>query len=176
MTDALKGIASDPNSDRRVKKKLTLVLTSWREQYKDDPSMSVVASLYKQCIGARPPGHKEMAHLIGLDLDAEERKKQEKRAAKQKLIEANKLAKQQRELRAKKLQEEKSKKKRVPFDFEKVRVLVIALGCGLTDINDQEKPKVLSSIVEASQASNNLQNAIQVDIFFERVSPIFTSS
>ena len=106
----------------------------------------------------------------------EERKKQEKRAAKQKLIEANKLAKQQRELRAKKLQEEKSKKKRVPFDFEKVRVLVIALGCGLTDINDQEKPKVLSSIVEASQASNNLQNAIQVDIFFERVSPIFTSS
>lgn len=124
MTDALKTIANDPNSDRRVKKKLTLVLAFWRDQYKDDPSMSVVASLHKQCIGGRPPGHQEMAHLIGVDLGAEERKKQEKREAKQKIIEANLRAKQQRELQAKKLQDDKSKKKRVPFDFEKVCVCV----------------------------------------------------
>ncbi|KAF8913074.1 hypothetical protein CPB84DRAFT_1820537 [Gymnopilus junonius] len=34
MTDALKLLANDPSADKRVKRKLTLVLGSWRDQYK----------------------------------------------------------------------------------------------------------------------------------------------
>ncbi|CAA7265956.1 unnamed protein product [Cyclocybe aegerita] len=137
LTDAIKHLANDYNTDKRVKKKVLLVLASWREQYKDDPSMSTVAGLYRQCRGAerRPVGQQELAHMMGLSTTPEEKRKSEKE-------EAKKLAKQrEKEEEARRLEEAK-KKKRVPFDFEK------------------DKPKVLASIVEGSQASSNLVNAI----------------
>lgn len=121
MTDALRSIATDAHADRRMKKKLTLVLAFWRDQYKDDPSMSVVASLYRQCFGSgRAIGSKEMADFIGVDFEEEKenKRKQQKREAKEK---AKILAREKRELEAKQLTGDK-RPKRPPFNFETVRL------------------------------------------------------
>ena len=123
MIDALKTIANDAGSDRRVKKKLTLVLGSWRDQYKDDPAMSVTAGLYRQVLGHDRRMNQELAQMVGIDLAAEEKKKAEKVEAKAKLKQAEKEAKERREQRAKKGVNDANKKKRVPFDFEKVCTL-----------------------------------------------------
>ena len=122
MTDALKNLSNDSTADKRVKKKLLMVLGSWREQYKDDPAMSVVAGLYKQCRGAGPRVNQdELANLMGLSLPKEEIKGTDKQEAKRtEKQEAKKRAKLEKE-RAKKEEEEGRHKKRVPFDFEKVK-------------------------------------------------------
>jgi hypothetical protein len=156
MTDALKNLSNDSTADKRVKKKLLMVLGSWREQYKDDPSMSVVAGLYKQCRGTGPRhNQEELANLMGLSLPTEENKRTDKQEAKKK-------AKLEKE-RAKKEVEDRLKKKRVPFDFEKVDSVIFVTHLEKkADYHSQDKSKVLSSIVEASQASSNLVNAITV--------------
>ena len=120
MTDAIKSLANDPATDKRVRKKLMIVLGSWRDQYKDDPSMSVVAGLYKQCRGAEPVGQLQLAKMMGLSPDEQKRidKEETKKEAKRK-------AKQEREEAARRREEEEKKKNRVkrpPFDFEKVRL------------------------------------------------------
>ncbi|KAJ7596666.1 hypothetical protein C8J56DRAFT_918021 [Mycena floridula] len=139
LTDALKHIASDPDGhyDKRVRKKLRLVLQSWHDQFKSDPSMSVVANLYSQCKADKDWGEHQAALVFGVDGGAVKRRQEQERQAK--------------EEKARKKQEEEERKRakhkpapRAPFNFEK------------------EKPKVLSSIVEASQASSNLVNAMQL--------------
>ncbi|KAF8898967.1 hypothetical protein BD779DRAFT_1795515 [Infundibulicybe gibba] len=142
LTDALKHISSDSNADKRVKKKLLLILGSWRDQFKSDPSMSLVAGLYKQCRGGRRLSQQELGHLVGLP-GAEPDHKNERE-------EAKKAAKREKELaRERERQEEAGRRSeggrnrsRMLFNFEK------------------DKPKVLASIVDASQASSNLVNAI----------------
>ncbi|KAF8167688.1 hypothetical protein B0H34DRAFT_682695 [Crassisporium funariophilum] len=141
LTDALKNIAFDSNADKRVKKKLILVLGSWRDQFKSDPSMALVAGLYQQCRGdGKRVGQQELAHMMGLSLTAEEKKRYEKEDAKKKAKKDR--GERERAERRLKEEEDRKRKKRVPFDFEK------------------EKPKVLASIVDGSQASSNLVNAI----------------
>jgi hypothetical protein len=116
MTDALKGLSNDSSADKRVKKKLLIVLGSWREQYKDDPSMSNVAGLYKHCRGeGRRISQQEMANLAGLNLNEEEKRRTEKQEAKKKA-----------KLERAKKEEDRHNKKRAPFDFEKVNPVVIA--------------------------------------------------
>lgn len=155
MTDALKNLSNDSGADKRVKKKLLIVLGSWREQYKDDPSMANVAGLYKYCRGeGRRVDHQDLSDLMGLSLSEDEKRRREKQEAKKK-------AKLERGQRGKKEEEDKHNKKRVPFDFEKVSSAVVAQS-KKPDYRPQDKPKVLSSIVEASQASSNLVNAITV--------------
>lgn len=39
-------LANDSSTDPKVKKKLVSVLGAWHSQFKDDPSMSLVANLY----------------------------------------------------------------------------------------------------------------------------------
>ena len=153
LTDAFKNIAIDPNADPRVKKKLILVLASWRDQFSSDPSMTLVAGLYKQCRGdGKRMGQQELANTIGLSLTSEETRRIEKE-------EMRKKAKQEKAAKAQERQ-----KKRTPFEFEKVfffcnepcnRRLIRLL---------KEKPKILASIVDGSQASSNLVNAIRVSI------------
>jgi LAS seventeen-binding protein 5 len=46
LTDALRNIANDPHADKRVRKKLILVLGSWHNQFSSDPSMTLVAGLF----------------------------------------------------------------------------------------------------------------------------------
>ncbi|KAK0198930.1 hypothetical protein F5146DRAFT_113247 [Armillaria mellea] len=138
LTDALKHLANDSYADKRVKKKLVLVLKSWHEQFQSDPSMSMFSNLYSQTVRDRP-------HITDtyLDPEVQQRKVEEAKRKAQEKAEA----KERQKLEEEKRKEEKRKKnqpkpKRTPFDFEK------------------ERPKVLASIVDASQASSNLVNAI----------------
>jgi len=133
LTDAFKNIAIDPNADKRVKKKLILVLASWRDQFSSDPSMTLVAGLYKQCRGeGRRMSQQELSDTIGLQLTSEETRR----------IEKEEMRKKGKQEKAAKAQERQ--KKRIPFEFEK------------------ERPKILASIVDGSQASSNLVNAIRL--------------
>ncbi|KAJ7170100.1 hypothetical protein C8R46DRAFT_1091114 [Mycena filopes] len=142
LTDTLKHLANDPSTDKKVKKKLILILGSWADQFKSEPSMSAVAGLYKQ---TRHDRHERTHHLetLGLpDVDAIERESKKKAKAKEERSQAKAKLRQDEVDRRRREKERKNKPKRAPFDFEK------------------EKPLVLASIVEASQASSNLVNAI----------------
>jgi len=133
LTDAFKNIATDPNADKRVKKKLILVLASWRDQFSSDPSMTLVAGLYKQCRGdGNRMTQQGLTDTIGLPLIAEDTRRIEKEVMRKKV-------KQEKAVKAQERQ-----KKRTPFEFEK------------------ERPKILASIVDGSQASSNLVNAIRL--------------
>ncbi|KIY51251.1 hypothetical protein FISHEDRAFT_37537 [Fistulina hepatica ATCC 64428] len=158
LTDAFKHLATDPHTDKKVKRKLLLVLASWHEQFKGDPSMSAVTGLYKQC---RPYDSYVISDAQRAAAEREQKEREERAKEKQKekeeKEEARKRAKKEKQVRqsedvARKVDAEKKRKakgtrlKRPPFSFE------------------QEKPKVLSSIAEASQASSNLVNAMTVSL------------
>jgi hypothetical protein len=120
LTDAFKYIALDPNADKRVKKKLILVLASWRDQFSSDPSMTLVAGLYKQCRGdGRRLGQQELADTIGLTLTPEETRR----------IEKDEMRKKEKQEKATKAQE-RQKKKRTPFEFEKVFFVISVVIAG----------------------------------------------
>ncbi|KAI0375132.1 seryl-tRNA synthetase [Pilatotrama ljubarskyi] len=153
LTDALKNLASDPATDSKVKKKLASVLAAWHLQFKDDPSMALVANLYKQCRVAQANRASMDRRTIesvnaglGLGSDYLERKKREEEARKKREEEKRK-AKEEKERRKREEEERKRKAaqprtKRKPFNFE------------------QEKPQILTAIANASQAANNLVNAM----------------
>lgn len=44
-------MASDPLTDEVVRKKLMSVLAGWHREFKDNPKMATVASLWTQCGG-----------------------------------------------------------------------------------------------------------------------------
>ncbi|TFK30860.1 hypothetical protein FA15DRAFT_35563 [Coprinopsis marcescibilis] len=140
LVDTFRLVASDLPGEKRVKKKLRLVLAGWREQYKDDPSMAYFASLYKQC---RIDETRTDGELYNLLVHVDTQKEMQAKKAK-----AKEERQRERELRKAKEQEErnrpqpKPKVRRVPFDFER------------------DKPKVQEAIVQATQASSNLINAI----------------
>ncbi|KAH6916942.1 hypothetical protein BKA70DRAFT_317973 [Coprinopsis sp. MPI-PUGE-AT-0042] len=144
FTDALRHIASDSYVDRRVKKKLSLVLAAWRTQYKDDPSMSFFANLYTQCRISERKGQNDAYQMAGVPNLKEDEKKMEKRKLKEeKRAAREKAAKEEEERRKNSVQQGADRTRRTRrFDFEK------------------DKPKVLESLVAASQASSNLMNAI----------------
>ncbi|KAL0578492.1 hypothetical protein V5O48_003485 [Marasmius crinis-equi] len=137
LTDAIRGIATNQYADQRVRKKLKLVLLSWHEQFKTEPSMRTVADLHLM-FKDKEPRRYNADEVIYAPQRAE--KDEAKRKAKQEKEEARE--RQRKEEEERKRQKHKPKTKRQPFNFE------------------QEKPKVLASIVEASQASSNLVNAI----------------
>ncbi|KAJ3821202.1 hypothetical protein F5878DRAFT_539847 [Lentinula raphanica] len=137
LTDALRQIAGDRTTDKRVQKKLKLVLISWHEQFKSDPSMRSVSELYHMCRDiptAKPT-------IDPMEVEAN-RRRAEKEEAKRKAKLEKEEARKKEEAERLKQKQMKNRPKRAPFNFE------------------QEKPKVLASIVEASQASSNLANAI----------------
>ncbi|KAF8338027.1 uncharacterized protein EI90DRAFT_3144360 [Cantharellus anzutake] len=156
LTERIKSMASDPMTDEQVKKKLMSVLASWYRQFKDDPKMSLVAGLYHSCGG----GSGKKPRLVfdqaarspyspGSHSNFELQQKKAKEAAK--LQEERRLkGLREKEEAKRKAKEEKKKQatsqntKRKPFNFE------------------QEKPQIVSSISTASQASNNLVNALKL--------------
>ncbi|RDX51011.1 seryl-tRNA synthetase [Lentinus brumalis] len=154
LTDALKHLATDPGTDQKVKKKLASVLAGWHRQFKDDPSMALVAKLYEQCKIARSDRASADRRAVenvnaglGLDVDYLMVRRKEEEAAKKKKEEEKRKAKEEKE-RRKREEEERRRKasqpktKRKPFNFE------------------QEKPQILTAIASASQAASNLVNAI----------------
>jgi hypothetical protein len=170
LTDALKHLATDSTSDARIKKKTLQVLASWHEQFKDDPGMSFVASLYntvKPAAAPKPAPPKPASRSADSprassdgaywqdrsrrEAEDEAKRREEKASRRAAEEEAKRKAKEDKEReRIEKLRKDeeaknaKNKPKRKPFVFE------------------QEKPKILASIAEASQASSNLVNAITV--------------
>ncbi|KAF8579215.1 hypothetical protein K439DRAFT_1525645 [Ramaria rubella] len=48
LTDVIKQLSSDPSTDPQVKKKLLVVLASWKCQFQHDSKMKLVTSLYDQ--------------------------------------------------------------------------------------------------------------------------------
>ncbi|KAH7914765.1 hypothetical protein BJ138DRAFT_1177075 [Hygrophoropsis aurantiaca] len=151
LTDAIKQLASDPTTDPKVKKKLLAVLLSWSNQFKNDPAMSIVSGLYRQCRPAERRTHgysnsTDVDRMWGEDPAEIERRKREKEE--KELKKRAKQAKEETKQKARKMEEDgnrrQSRSKRAPFNFE------------------QEKPKILTSIANASQASSNLVNAIML--------------
>ncbi|KAG6879864.1 hypothetical protein C0992_010533 [Termitomyces sp. T32_za158] len=66
LTDAIKNLSADYTTDKKVRRKLLAVLASWQEQFKSDPSMSVLSGLYRQCVRERRnQTNQDVAHLIG---------------------------------------------------------------------------------------------------------------
>ncbi|KAJ6575345.1 hypothetical protein B0H19DRAFT_1128244 [Mycena capillaripes] len=140
LTEALKNLANDSNTDKKVKKKLLLVMASWQDQFKTDPSMTIVAGLYKQVRHDRNERTQQL-EVLGLP-DTEALEREAKKKAKQERERAKEKERLEEAERRRMEKERKNRPKRAPFDFER------------------EKPLVLGSIVEASQASSNLVNAI----------------
>ena len=94
LTDALRHLATDPMTDKKVKKKLLLVLASWHEQFKGDPSMNMVANLYKQY---RPTERRtvESDPVYGVQLQRAREKEEAKAAARREKEEAKETLKMQ---------------------------------------------------------------------------------
>lgn len=114
IVDAFRQLSSDPHADKKVKKKLLLILTSWRDQYQTDPSMSLFAGLYRQCKGdyrmqSPPP---ELAHMVIQDTGKEEKKKAKQKREREELKKKDEEAKRTKTAKA----------GRVPFNLEKVAI------------------------------------------------------
>lgn len=145
MTDALKTLASDPSTDPKVKKKIMSVLASWHAQFKDDPSMSLVAGLYQQCRPAsriRAEQQSLNTANIGYYDDAAERRKREERERKEKKEEEKRKAKEAKEAeKLKHKQEEEARRKRAaqpkrrPFNFEEVNPIYYLMECRILNLS-----------------------------------------
>ncbi|KAJ7109990.1 hypothetical protein C8R44DRAFT_269371 [Mycena epipterygia] len=158
LTDTLKHLANDASTDKKVKKKLLLVMASWQDQFKSDPSMAMVAGLYKQ---TRHDRSEQSYQLNTMALpDVEQLERDAKRKSKLEREQAKEKQRLEEAERRRKEKERKNRPKRAPFDFEKVSDTAASSFHCIDHFFYKEKPLVLGSIVEASQASNNLVNAI----------------
>ncbi|CAE6344018.1 unnamed protein product [Rhizoctonia solani] len=155
LVERIKLMSQDPMTDEQVKRKLMSVLASWHRQFKDDPKMQTVSNLYTQCGGARksttgstatsPRPHAETLYEQHQRKAEEEARARAERKAKEReakeeekrKLKEDKLAAKEREKKA------RSQPARRPFVYE------------------TEKPKILQTIAEASQASTNLVNAVK---------------
>lgn len=139
LVDRIKIMSQDQLVDASVRRLLMRVLLSWHQQFKNDPSMKMVAGLYAACGGGKK---------------SEAQKKNEAAEAYRKLQEKQRIEAQIRSDRkaAEQLQKEEDKKnklrskkgvKRPTFNFE------------------QEKPAILQSLAISQQVATALVNALQ---------------
>lgn len=140
------------------------VLASWHDQFKSDPSMTIVARLYKECRVAEANTLETLNRMEIFDLTEIENKKKEKEAAKQAKKEKEKA---KREEEKKKRRAQETQIRGAPFIFEKVSIDMVidclyAIPLLTVRYRVQEKPQVLNAVANASQATNNLVNAIKV--------------
>lgn len=166
LTDALKHLATDSSVDSQVKKKTIQVLASWHQQFKDDPGMNYVANLYTtvkpvrerpKSVGVEPAPRTSSDGTYWeerrkREAEDEAKRRDEKAARKAAEEDAKRKAREEKERerldKIRKEEEAKKAKNRPPrrrFDYEK------------------EKPIIVTSIANASQASSNLVNAITVN-------------
>ncbi|KAJ1301833.1 hypothetical protein OPQ81_009061 [Rhizoctonia solani] len=155
LVDRIKLMSQDPMTDEHVKRKLMSVLASWHRQFKDDPKMHTVSNLYTQCGGGRKSTSSQSAtsprpHAETLYEQHQRKAEEEARArAEKKAKEREEKEDEKRKLKEEKLAAKEREKKarsqpaRRPFVYE------------------TEKPKILQTIAEASQASTNLVNAVK---------------
>lgn len=123
LTDAIKHLATDPGTDPKVKRKLLSVLSSWNNQFKSDPSMALVAGLYKQYRPVERRSHQqsnaEMDQIFA-KMSLNEKEVERKRKEKEEREAAKRKAKENKE----RTRQGKNKSKRVLFDFENVRIII----------------------------------------------------
>ncbi|GAA97291.1 hypothetical protein E5Q_03969 [Mixia osmundae IAM 14324] len=143
LVDRLKVMVGDPMTDDTVKRKLMSVLASWHRSFKGDPSMHLVAGLWEAC-GGNQAAKRNAASKAYAEQQA---RAEEEARLRQQLKASERSDKEQAKLRAKeqkdRLKLRNTKGKRIMFDFEK------------------EKPNIMQAVAQASQASNNLVNALQ---------------
>ncbi|KAG8926730.1 putative actin patch assembly and actin polymerization protein [Tulasnella sp. 408] len=136
-------MASDPLTDEVVRKKLMSVLAGWHREFKDNPKMATVASLWTQCGGGAK--RRSVPPPPQVDHDAEARKKAEERAKEKAAKEEEKRRERERKEKEKADAKKKANQpKPRPFDFER------------------EKPNIINSIATASQAAIQLTNALKL--------------
>lgn len=150
LVDRIKVMAGDPMTDERVKKKIMTVLGSWYRQFKDDPSMRLVAGLYHACGGGKkaPQQQPRPTRTAADDAYESQMARYEREAAER----AERKAREKREKEAQKeaerarLKASKNKpqqQQRRKFNFE------------------QEKPNIMARVGAATQSAQALINALQ---------------
>ncbi|KAG8999652.1 putative actin patch assembly and actin polymerization protein [Tulasnella sp. JGI-2019a] len=157
LVTRIKTMATDPLTDETVKRKLMSVLGSWYRQFKDDRKMATVAGLWAQCGGnVKPRRPVSIQQSPPRETEDERATRAEIKAAKERAAREEEQERIRREAeRKRKEKEEKQNKKKggaqaakgptpKPFDFEK------------------EKPLIITSIANASQASIHLTNALKL--------------
>jgi len=153
LTERIKLMSQDPMTDDHVKRKLMAVLASWHRQFKDDPKMSTVSGLYAQCGGGKkasvpnPRSSSPRPHAETLYEQHQRRAEEEGRAKEER--KTKERAAREEEKRKQREEKEKERKARnqparKPFNYE------------------QEKPKILNSVAEGTQAATNLVNAVKL--------------
>jgi len=156
LTERIKLMSQDPMIDEQVKRKLMAVLGSWHRQFKDDPKMHAVSNLYVQCGGGRkstasaprsssPKPHAETLYDQHQRRAEEEARARADRKAQERASKEEEKRKQKEEKLAAKERERKARTQpaRRPFNYE------------------IEKPKILNTVAEGTQAATNLVNAIK---------------
>lgn len=123
LTDALRQLAGDRTADKRVQKKLKLVLISWHEQFQTDPSMRSVSDLYLMVKDIQPA----KPAIDPMDVEASRRRAEKDEAKRKAKLEKAEARRKEEEERLKQKQM-KNKPKRAPFNFEQVRVLASLLS------------------------------------------------
>lgn len=118
------------DANKRVKKKLLLVLLAWDEQYKDDPNMNFVAGVLKQYgSGLSRRSARPSQSSNGTNADGEgsaSRSSGEEKKEKKKVDVLAELSNSERATPKRKKEKKKQQpqpgpqQQRVPFDFEKV--------------------------------------------------------
>jgi len=154
LIDRIKLMSQDPMTDEQVKRKLMAVLGSWHRQFKDDPKMHAVSNLYTQCGGGRKstgptltsprPNAETLYEQHQRNADEEARGRAERKAQERAAKEEEKRKQKEEKLAAKeKERKARSQPARRPFNYE------------------TEKPKILNTVAEGTQAATNLVNAIK---------------
>lgn len=138
LVDRIKIMSQDQLVDASVRKLLMRVLLSWHQQFKDDPSMKMVAGLYHACGG----GKKSEAQRKNEAAEAY-RKLQEKQRIEAQIRSDRKAAEALQKEEEKKSKLRKKGSKRPAFNFE------------------QEKPAILQSLAISQQVATALVNALQ---------------
>ncbi|KAI6007148.1 hypothetical protein EDD15DRAFT_2395238 [Pisolithus albus] len=147
LVDALKQLASDSYTDSEVRGKLAKVLSGWSVQYKGDAfSCEDLHRSSQHGSGTSRTDVDRMLQNAWLSTDGAEQKKKDKEAKEAKEA-AKRKAKQEKAEAKRKAEEEARRSKdqlRRRFDF------------------DKEKPQIINSIANASQAISNLINAMKL--------------
>ncbi|KAN0060339.1 hypothetical protein ACQY0O_007668 [Thecaphora frezii] len=141
LVERLKLMSQDELVDASVRRLLMRVLLAWHQQYKDDPSMRLVAGLYAACGGGRKSDAQKKSEA------AEAYRKREEEARREAQIRSDRKAAE----RLQKLEEKEAAKrkkngtaaKRPAFNFQ------------------QEKPQILSALATSQSSATALVNALQ---------------
>lgn len=134
------------------------VLAAWHAQFKDEPSMATVANLYKQLkpdVSRRSARDEELAAAALIDPYAAERSKQQekeeaKRKAKAEKEAAKEKARKEQEEAMRREKDRRNRKKRPPFDFEKVRQIFSAKSVPTSSLvaSNSRKSRRLSVLLQ----------------------------